>query len=98
MRGSWTILTPFDRYSGSVWFPGPSGMTEEEAEDESSEPSVDRSTASNEEASVGSVIAEIRSALPRARVLVVDDGSTDRTADVARQLVPSSLAFLITSG
>jgi len=34
----------------------------------------------NEEESVASVIAEVRIAQPRADVLVVDDGSTDRTA------------------
>jgi glycosyltransferase involved in cell wall biosynthesis len=38
----------------------------------------------NEEASVASVIAEIRSLQPGFDVLVVNDGSIDRTADVAR--------------
>lgn len=37
----------------------------------------------NESAAVGTVIREVRDALPTADVLVVDDGSTDRTADVA---------------
>lgn len=37
----------------------------------------------NEEASVAAVVAEVRRAQPRADVLVVDDGSTDRTAQVA---------------
>ena len=37
----------------------------------------------NEEATVGVVIAETRLALPRADILVVDDGSTDDTAGVA---------------
>jgi glycosyltransferase involved in cell wall biosynthesis len=39
----------------------------------------------NEEASVASVIREVNVALPGMQCLVVDDGSTDRTATVARQ-------------
>ena len=38
----------------------------------------------NEEASLPAVLAELRTELPGADVLVVDDGSTDRTAEVAR--------------
>lgn len=38
----------------------------------------------NEEASVAAVIAEVFAALPGVHVLVVDDGSTDRTPDVAQ--------------
>lgn len=38
----------------------------------------------NEAASVGDVIAEVHAALPAADVLVVDDGSTDATAERAR--------------
>src|SRR5690554_6621995 len=38
----------------------------------------------NESASVGSVIAEVRAALPHVTVLVVDDGSTDDTSAIAR--------------
>ena len=38
----------------------------------------------NEAACVGRVIEEIRSADPRMEILVVDDGSTDGTAAVAR--------------
>lgn len=38
----------------------------------------------NEERSVGDVVHRVASALPRARVLVVDDGSTDATAVLAR--------------
>src|SRR4051812_27127463 len=38
----------------------------------------------NEEATVGSVIHEVRATLPEADILVVNDGSTDRTATVAK--------------
>lgn len=37
----------------------------------------------NEEQAIGATIAEIRQALPGVDLLVVDDGSTDRTASVA---------------
>jgi glycosyltransferase involved in cell wall biosynthesis len=40
--------------------------------------------ARNEEASVGDVVAEIRALDPELEVVVIDDGSTDRTAEVAR--------------
>ncbi|HET7449124.1 MAG TPA: glycosyltransferase family 2 protein [Gaiellaceae bacterium] len=39
----------------------------------------------NEEANLPAVLGALRAALPDADVLVVDDGSTDRTADVARE-------------
>lgn len=39
----------------------------------------------NEEESIESVIESVRKALPEADVLVVDDGSTDRTASLARK-------------
>jgi glycosyltransferase involved in cell wall biosynthesis len=39
----------------------------------------------NEEASVGDVVREVYSKLPGSNVLVVDDGSIDRTAAVARK-------------
>jgi glycosyltransferase involved in cell wall biosynthesis len=38
----------------------------------------------NEEANLPAVLAELRAELPDVDVLVVDDGSTDRTAEVAR--------------
>lgn len=38
----------------------------------------------NEEHSIASVVAGFRAALPQARVVVVDNASTDRTAEVAR--------------
>ncbi len=38
----------------------------------------------NEESSLGSLMAEIRSALPGVQILVVNDGSKDRTVAVAR--------------
>lgn len=39
----------------------------------------------NEEDSIAEVIREVRAALPGTSCLVVDDGSTDRTASVARE-------------
>lgn len=39
----------------------------------------------NEERSLPAVLAELRTQVPEADLLVVDDGSTDRTAEVARQ-------------
>jgi glycosyltransferase involved in cell wall biosynthesis len=39
----------------------------------------------NEEASVAHVVKEARDAMPQSTVLVVDDGSTDGTADAARR-------------
>ena len=39
----------------------------------------------NEEANLPAVLDDLRAHLPDADVLVVDDGSTDRTADVARE-------------
>lgn len=38
----------------------------------------------NEEGSVGEVVKEVDAALPEIEVLVVDDGSSDRTAELAR--------------
>ncbi|MBB4687658.1 glycosyltransferase involved in cell wall biosynthesis [Amycolatopsis jiangsuensis] len=39
----------------------------------------------NEQASVGSVLAEVRRSLPDLDILVVDDGSQDQTARIARE-------------
>jgi glycosyltransferase involved in cell wall biosynthesis len=39
----------------------------------------------NEEANLPAVVDDLRAVLPDTDVLVVDDGSTDRTADVARE-------------
>jgi glycosyltransferase involved in cell wall biosynthesis len=39
----------------------------------------------NEEANLPAVLAELRAGLPEADVLVIDDGSTDATAQVARE-------------
>jgi glycosyltransferase involved in cell wall biosynthesis len=39
--------------------------------------------ARNEEASIGRVVAGVRKVLPTAEIVVVDDGSTDRTAEFA---------------
>ena len=47
----------------------------------------------NEESNLPAVLAELRGELPDADVLVVDDGSTDRTAEVARELGAEVLSF-----
>jgi glycosyltransferase involved in cell wall biosynthesis len=47
----------------------------------------------NEEASLPDVLAELKTELPEVDVLVVDDGSTDRTAEVARDGGAEVLSF-----
>ncbi len=47
----------------------------------------------NEEQSLPAVLGELRSELPAADVLVVDDGSSDRTAAVAHELGAEVLSF-----
>jgi len=47
----------------------------------------------NEEANLPAVLDELRGELPEVDVLVVDDGSTDRTADVAREHRAQVLSF-----
>jgi glycosyltransferase involved in cell wall biosynthesis len=47
----------------------------------------------NEQDCVGGVVAEIRAALPDATIVVVDDGSTDETAAVARAAGASVLVL-----
>src|ERR687890_282205 len=47
----------------------------------------------NEEQNLPGVLAEARAELPDADVLVVDDGSTDRTAEVARAAGAEVLSF-----
>ena len=47
----------------------------------------------NEEGNLTGVIDELRAELPDVDVLVVDDGSTDRTAEVARELGAEVLSF-----
>jgi glycosyltransferase involved in cell wall biosynthesis len=47
----------------------------------------------NEEANLPVVLEELRAGLPEADVLVVDDGSTDRTAEVAREHGAEVLSF-----
>ena len=47
----------------------------------------------NEEANLPAVLAELGSVLPAADVLVIDDGSTDRTADVARASGATVVSF-----
>lgn len=52
----------------------------------------------NEEASVARVVAEIRAASPEIDVLVVSDGSADRTADVARSAGATVLQLPVNLG
>jgi glycosyltransferase involved in cell wall biosynthesis len=47
----------------------------------------------NEEASLPAVLGEVREGLPEADLLVVDDGSTDRTAEIAREHDCEVIAF-----
>jgi len=47
----------------------------------------------NEERNLPAVLEELRRELPGADVLVVDDGSTDRTAAVAREHGAEALSF-----
>ena len=47
----------------------------------------------NEEDNLPAVLEELRSGLPGADVLVVDDGSTDRTAEVAREHGAEVISF-----
>ncbi len=47
----------------------------------------------NEEGSLPEVLDELRAGLPEADVLVIDDGSTDRTAEVARAHGANVLSF-----
>jgi hypothetical protein len=47
----------------------------------------------NEQESLPGVLAELKRDLPEAQVLVVDDGSTDGTADVAREHGAQVLSF-----
>jgi glycosyltransferase involved in cell wall biosynthesis len=52
----------------------------------------------NEAASVAHVVKEARDALPASRVVVVDDGSTDGTADAARRAGATVLTSPFTLG
>jgi hypothetical protein len=52
----------------------------------------------NEEANLPAVLEELRAELPDVDVLVVDDGSTDRTADVARAHGAQVLSFGVNRG
>src|SRR5262245_31525675 len=47
----------------------------------------------NEEANLPAVLHDLKAEIPHADVLVVDDGSTDRTAEVARSLGADVLSF-----
>jgi glycosyltransferase involved in cell wall biosynthesis len=52
----------------------------------------------NEEANLAAVLDELRRELPQVDVLVVDDGSTDRTAEVARGHGAEVISFGVNRG
>lgn len=52
----------------------------------------------NEEGNLPAVLDELEQELPHAHVLVVDDGSTDRTADVAREHGAEVISFGVNRG
>jgi glycosyltransferase involved in cell wall biosynthesis len=52
----------------------------------------------NEEQSLPGVLSDAREALPDADVLVIDDGSTDKTADVARAHGADVVSFPVNRG
>lgn len=52
----------------------------------------------NEEANLPAVLDELRAELPDVQILVVDDGSTDRTAEVARAHGAEVLSFGVNRG
>jgi len=52
----------------------------------------------NEEENLPAVLAELHEVLPEAEVLVIDDGSTDRTADVAREGGATVVSFGVNRG
>jgi glycosyltransferase involved in cell wall biosynthesis len=52
----------------------------------------------NEEENLPAVLDELRQNLPQADVLVVDDGSTDRTAEVARRHGAEVISFGVNRG
>jgi glycosyltransferase involved in cell wall biosynthesis len=52
----------------------------------------------NEEGNLPAVLDELGQELPHAHVLVVDDGSTDRTADVAREHGVEVISFGVNRG
>jgi glycosyltransferase involved in cell wall biosynthesis len=52
----------------------------------------------NEEANLPAVLDELRVELPDSQILVVDDGSTDRTAEVARAHGAEVLSFGVNRG
>ena len=52
----------------------------------------------NEATTIARVIAEVRDHVPQARILVIDDGSTDATADAARQAFADVISHPLNKG
>jgi glycosyltransferase involved in cell wall biosynthesis len=52
----------------------------------------------NEESRIGAVITEVRQVLPKADILVIDDGSADETSRVARRAGAATLCLPVNLG
>lgn len=52
----------------------------------------------NEATTIARVIAEVRDHVPQARILVIDDGSTDATADAAREAFADVISHPLNKG
>ena len=74
-------------------YPAPTGRGEARLYDVAMGDTLVFIPALNEEANLPAVLDELRDGLPEADVLVVDDGSTDTTADVARANGADVLSF-----
>jgi glycosyltransferase involved in cell wall biosynthesis len=52
----------------------------------------------NEETTIARIIAEVRDQAPQARILVIDDGSTDSTAEIAREASADVISHPLNKG